>query len=100
MRVRVHSRDRMHTAGNMDGSSCNHLGVSRVVEEIPWSGQAKFANASRRVWHVDGTVAGFAKSSDNLNLAIITNSGHLVPTDQPEAAFDMVWRFIHHESFD
>ena len=46
-------------AGNFDGSSCNHLGVARVIDAI----DPTFAsNATRVVWRDEhGTVAGWVK---------------------------------------
>ena len=86
-------------AGNMDGSSCNHIGVSRVVAEIDWHGKEAYNAADRGIWKVSGNVAGFATSHGHLTFAVVTNSGHLVPTDQPEHALDMVTRFIAGEPF-
>ena len=81
-------------AGNFDGSSCNHLGVAAVADGIVWSGAAAFAAAPRVVWRggPDGGVAGFARGAGRLTNVVVTNSGHLVPTDQPEAALDMITR--------
>ncbi|ETV86045.1 hypothetical protein H257_02534 [Aphanomyces astaci] len=88
-------------AGNMDGSSCNHLGVSRVVDQLHWDGADEYHTASRRPWTVDGVggVGGLAKQSGNVAVVVITNSGHLVPTDQPEASLDMMRRFLTQRSF-
>ncbi|RHY14181.1 hypothetical protein DYB36_001679 [Aphanomyces astaci] len=88
-------------AGNMDGSSCNHLGVSRVVDQLHWDGADEYHTASRRPWTVDsvGGVGGLAKQSGNVAVVVITNSGHLVPTDQPEASLDMMRRFLTQRSF-
>ncbi|KAF0700245.1 Aste57867_9200 [Aphanomyces stellatus] len=86
-------------AGNMDGSSCNHLGISRVVDQLKWTGADAYHAAARTPWKVNGNVAGLAKESGKMAYVVITNSGHLVPTDQPEAALDMIRRFVARESF-
>ena len=81
-------------AGNMDGSACNHIGVSRVAAGIKWQGQSAYNAAARGVWRVEGNVAGFATTHGPLTFVVVTNSGHLVPADQPEHALDMVSRFV------
>jgi len=87
--------------GNMDVSCCNHLGVARVLDALHWAGAKEYRNANRVVWHVDGHVAGYvrhAKANDSpgsLTFVVLVNCGHLVPTDQPIRALDMIHRFIH-----
>lgn len=86
-------------AGNMDGSSCNNLGIGRMIDRLAWTGTAHYRVAPRKPWMVNGRIAGLVKSSGNMSYAVVTNSGHLVPTDQPEAALDMMRRFIQNEPF-
>ena len=83
----------------MDGSACNHIGISRVVENIEWHGKAAYNSAERGIWRFDNNVAGFVTNHGHLTFAVVTNSGHLVPTDQPAHALDMVRRFVAGESF-
>ncbi|OQS02124.1 serine carboxypeptidase-like family S10 [Thraustotheca clavata] len=86
-------------AGNMDGSSCNHLGIARVIDQLEWNEAKAYHNAIRLPWKVNGKVAGLVKSVDNMSYVVLTNSGHLVPTDQPENALDMITRFINQKAF-
>lgn len=86
-------------AGNMDGSSCNNLGVGRMIDRLAWTGTADYRAAQRRPWLIDDEVAGLAKTSGNMSYVVVLNSGHLVPSDQPAAALDMMRRFINDESF-
>ena len=137
-------------AGNFDGSSCNHLGVARVIDQID---PAFGANAARVVWRdaASGAVTGWVKrrtaavaaadaaaavavadeasnssSGDvsnnasstgssgssssvleqatsaawrNLMQIVLHNAGHLVPTDQPAAALDMIRKFVFDDPF-
>ncbi|ETW07810.1 hypothetical protein H310_02239 [Aphanomyces invadans] len=90
----------LYYAGNMDGSSCNHLGMSRVVDQLKWNGAEEFHRATRHPWKVNGdSVGGLAKEGGNVAVVVITNSGHLVPTDQPEASLEMMRRFLTQRSF-
>lgn len=86
-------------AGNMDGSSCNNLGVGRMIDRLAWTGTVDYRAAARRPWVLDGQVAGLAKSSGNMSYVVVLNSGHLVPTDQPVASLDMMRRFLNDEPF-
>ena len=36
-------------AGSYDGSSCNQLGIARLLRNLAWSGSANFSKASSRV---------------------------------------------------
>lgn len=67
------------------------------IEHLQWKG--------REDWLLHGTnhpfsikngpeVAGYVKSYKNLAFAVIRNSGHMVPMDQPEAALYMIRQFI------
>lgn len=86
-------------AGNMDGSLCNNLGVGRIIDRLAWTDTAKYRVAKRQPWVVDGQVAGLVKSAGNMSYVVVLNSGHLVPTDQPQASLDMIRRFVNNESF-
>lgn len=89
----------MFYAGNMDGSSCNNLGITRVIDRLVWSGSDAFQSSTRKVWTVNGDVQGLVKHSDAFYFVIVVNSGHLVPTDQPEAALRMMDNFVHSSPF-
>ncbi|KAG8372890.1 hypothetical protein BUALT_Bualt12G0114200 [Buddleja alternifolia] len=39
-------------------------------------------SAARKVWRVDGKVAGYVQRWESLSHAVVMNAGHLVPTDQ------------------
>ncbi|KAL4118196.1 hypothetical protein PRIC2_010523 [Phytophthora ramorum] len=86
-------------AGNMDGSLCNNLGIGRIIDRLAWKDTTKYRVAKRQPWMVDGRVAGLAKSAGNMSYVVVLNSGHLVPTDQPEASLDMMRRFVNNEPF-
>ena len=39
-------------------------------------------------------MVGWAKVAGNLWFALVNHAGHMVPTDQPEAAFSLLGHFI------
>ena len=82
------------------------------IRSIQWPGQAAFDAAPRTIWHSrspvlgvmgkllgSNDVAGYHTQEGNLNYVIVRNAGHMVPTDQPLWALDMVTRFIKNISF-
>jgi len=71
--------------GQMDGSVCNHVGNSKIMDRIKWDGQAEFEKVKQKLWRLDSeNVVGYRRAYKNLAYVIIVNSGHLVPMTQPE----------------
>ncbi|CAG2170264.1 unnamed protein product, partial [Oppiella nova] len=76
--------------------------TENFLENLEWKHSKEFSSAKRIVWKVDkedNEVTGYAKKVDNLTHVIIRNAGHMVPTDQPRAALDMMNRFIRNQPF-
>ncbi len=48
----------------------------------------------------DKEIAGYAKHFANFTQVVVRNAGHIVPFDQPRAAFDMIKRFVKSQPFD
>ncbi|KAI9702284.1 MAG: hypothetical protein M1820_006216 [Bogoriella megaspora] len=95
--------------GNLD-LACNTAGNLRWSNSMRWKGQAEYASKSLTPWKVGGEKVGTFKevyvqtNDDNereTRFAFVTidGSGHLVPQDQPEAAVDMVNRWLAGDSF-
>merc|ERR1712146_558533 len=82
--------DALFYAGNMDLSSCNPLGLNRVLHSLKWDGGDEFKNASRCVWRLDGKSIGITQRGGGLTWLVLLNSGHLVPMSQPHHALEMV----------
>lgn len=53
------------------------------VKEMKWEGINGFLEAERKVWRVDGLLAGYVQRWDKFSHVVVLNAGHLVPTDQP-----------------
>ncbi|CAF1384256.1 unnamed protein product [Adineta ricciae] len=67
------------------------------VGDLQWSHADEYKTAARQVWKVNSTdsqVAGYIKTVHRFMLASIRNAGHMVPTDQPRAMFDLLNRFL------
>jgi len=86
-------------SGQLDIIVANTL-TDNFVKLLKWNGAAEFANATRKVWRVGGKdVAGYVKTTKNFTQLLFRNAGHMVPTDQPKWAFDMINRFTAGKPF-
>jgi vitellogenic carboxypeptidase-like protein len=67
------------------------------VDKLQWQYANEFRGAERKIWKVkddDKEVAGYIKQSHSFFVAWVRNAGHMVPSDQPRAAFDLIDRFV------
>ncbi|KAF8126125.1 Alpha/Beta hydrolase protein [Boletus edulis] len=88
-------------AGNAD-MMCNYIGNERWLEALETNFHDEFATAPTEQWiTLEGKVAGTVRSSTgggfgagNITFVTIHEAGHMVPFDQPEAALDMLTRWI------
>uniref|UniRef100_A0A670ZSK3 Carboxypeptidase n=1 Tax=Pseudonaja textilis TaxID=8673 RepID=A0A670ZSK3_PSETE len=84
--------------GDVD-MACNFLGDEWFVESL----QQK-VEVARRSWiftDEDGQdqIGGFVKEFSNIAFLTIKGAGHMVPADQPRAAFNMMQRFLNRQPF-
>ena len=93
MKVLVYNGDR--------DLSVNAQGSEKLLDAMMWNGVEGWKKAKRSLWMVENnnTVAGYAKSYQNLDFIIVHDSGHLVPYNVPIPALDMITRFVNDESF-
>lgn len=66
---------------------------------LKWPGAADYKKAVRKQWTVDGEIAGYSKSVGNLVEVLVRNAGHMVPSDQPKWALDLISRFTRGKKF-
>ncbi|EYU44016.1 hypothetical protein ABFS82_07G007400 [Erythranthe guttata] len=52
------------------------------VKKLNWEGTDDFLKAERKIWRVDGNLAGYVQKWEGFSHAVVLNAGHLVPTDQ------------------
>uniref|UniRef100_A0A8D0H220 Carboxypeptidase n=1 Tax=Sphenodon punctatus TaxID=8508 RepID=A0A8D0H220_SPHPU len=83
--------------GDVD-MACNFLGDEWFVDSLRQKVQVQ-----RRPWlyKVEGEeqIGGFVKEFTNIAFLTIKGAGHMVPTDQPLAAFIMFSRFINQQPY-
>jgi vitellogenic carboxypeptidase-like protein len=67
------------------------------VDKLEWQYADELRNAERKIWKVnddDPQVAGYIKQAHSFFVAWVRNAGHMVPAEQPRAAFDLIDRFV------
>ncbi|KAK7400758.1 hypothetical protein VNO78_12062 [Psophocarpus tetragonolobus] len=52
------------------------------VKTMKWEGIVEFLNAERKIWKVNGEVAGYVQKWNSLTNVVVSGAGHLLPTDQ------------------
>ena len=50
---------------------------------MKWEGIVEFLNAERKIWKVNGELAGYVQNWKSLTNVVVLGAGHLLPTDQP-----------------
>ncbi|KAJ4973632.1 hypothetical protein NE237_006806 [Protea cynaroides] len=58
------------------------VSVEAWVKEMNWEGLESFLMAERKVWQVDGKLAGYVQKWGSLSQVVVSGAGHLVPADQ------------------
>lgn len=75
----------------------NTPGVLQYINNLNWFGARNWRRAKKQIWKINGNVKGWAKVSGNLWFVLVNGAGHMVPSDQPTAALDMLGHFLHNE---
>jgi len=72
------------------------------LSQANWPGLSGYLNATRVIWRLPSSseVAGWARSYGLLTQVIVHGAGHILPFDQPQRAFDMIYRFVENIPFD
>ena len=77
-------------AGDVD-FICNYLGNKAWTLSLDWKYRDEFNLAEDHEW---GKALGLARTSNGLTFLQVYDAGHMVPTDQPKVALEMITRFI------
>jgi cathepsin A (carboxypeptidase C) len=76
-------------AGDVD-FICNYMGNKAWTYNLDWSGTEAFQTTDYHDWKGKG----LARTADGLTFLQIFDAGHMVPSDQPEVALDMIRTFV------
>ena len=98
--------DGIHTlvyAGDVD-YICNYLGNRAWTLALDWNFQNEFNLAPDHEWgsgqnSVGTGAAGLVKTSNGFTFMQVYDAGHMVPTDQPQVALEMIRNFVSDGEF-
>jgi len=83
----------------MEDFICNYYGGGNWTFDLTWPGQQAFDATPSVNWSVNGTLAGYAKSSGGFTFLSVLNAGHMVPMDQPANALSMLQSFLNNTPY-
>jgi len=75
------------------------VGSQSWISNLKWKYQNQFNNAEQEKWLLDKYIAGYITTYDNLSLILIRQAGHLVPTDQPLVASELLRHLVTNTPF-
>ena len=80
--------------GQMDIIVAYPLTVN-FLNNLKFSASDDYKLVSRSIWKVGNSIAGYIKTAGNLTEALVRNSGHMVPKDQPKWSLDLITKFVN-----
>jgi len=78
--------------------------TERFLPTVNWPGADAFKTVEKAVWRMNPTdveVAGYARTVGNFSHVIVRGAGHIVPGDQPDRAYNMIWdHFVKGQEYE
>ncbi|KAL1321276.1 hypothetical protein HN51_066007 [Arachis hypogaea] len=68
--------------------------VAAWVKTMNWEGIVEYVNAERKIWKVNGELAGYVQQWKSLTNVVVLGGGHFVPADQPLNAQAMIEEWV------
>ncbi|MED6226152.1 hypothetical protein PIB30_100669 [Stylosanthes scabra] len=68
--------------------------VEAWVKTLKWEGIEEYLNAERKIWKVNGELAGYVQQWKSLTNVVVLGGGHLLPADQPLNAQTMIQDWV------
>lgn len=68
--------------------------IDEVINSLSWDNKKDFLKAQRETWYVEGKLAGFRKSFENLEQAFVRRANHAIIGSQPVYLFDLLKKFF------
>ena len=69
--------------------------TDNMINSLKWKGSDIYSQTKRKIWKVDGKVAGYLKKFKSFYYMVIRDAGHIVPYDQPKVALELITQFIN-----
>ncbi|KAJ8769274.1 hypothetical protein K2173_002203 [Erythroxylum novogranatense] len=70
------------------------VSVEAWVKTMKWDGIERFLMAERKIWKVEGELAGYVQKGGSLSHAVVLGAGHLVPADQSVNSQAMIENWV------
>uniref|UniRef100_A0A6P7GKH8 Carboxypeptidase n=1 Tax=Diabrotica virgifera virgifera TaxID=50390 RepID=A0A6P7GKH8_DIAVI len=71
------------------------------LQNLKFDASEVYAKAVRQIWQTkigeDNVIAGYVKTAGNLTEIMVRNAGHMVPTNQPQFALEMINKFARNK---
>ncbi|MED6226166.1 hypothetical protein PIB30_100770, partial [Stylosanthes scabra] len=64
------------------------------VKTMKWEGIEEYLNAERKIWKVNGELAGYVQQWKSLTNVMVLGAGHIMPADQPVNAQAMIQDWV------
>eukprot|EP00038_Savillea_parva_P014774 m.12076 g.12076 ORF g.12076 m.12076 type:complete len:658 (+) comp2906_c0_seq1:53-2026(+) len=80
--------------------ACDYVGGIAMARDLPWWGRDAFRSAELRDLTIAGAAAAQIKGYGALTWIQIESAGHMVPADQPAAAFFAIRHLLRNGSMD
>ena len=75
----------------------NNAGVLQYLNSLNWDLIGQWKRTPKEIWTRHGAVIGWTKVYRNLWFAMVNGAGHMVPTDKPESAYNLMGHFLNDE---
>lgn len=85
--------------GVRDGSSCNHIGNLLTIKKLQFDSKDEFDKSNQQLWckkddSKTGQPLGYIRGNSSFAFMVVTGTGHLVPSFEPETTLDMVSNYV------
>lgn len=72
----------------------SYASTVNYLQNLNFTAADQYKTVPRKIWRVGDRVAGYVKTAGNLTEVMVRNAGHMVPTDQPEAVYNLIFNFV------
>ncbi|XP_074602000.1 putative serine carboxypeptidase CPVL [Brevipalpus obovatus] len=70
--------------------------TERLIQHLHWEGAHEYKKSVKKIWRLQDEpddVAGYIRSHGNFHYVVVRNAGHMVPTYQPKASYELLKKF-------
>ncbi|KAB0798559.1 hypothetical protein PPYR_09552 [Photinus pyralis] len=70
------------------------VGTINYLRQLNFDGSSDYKNGDREMWKLNNVLVGYITRAKKLTHVIVRNSGHMVPLDQHDVAYNMIMKFL------